>query len=357
MFTSVSAAQDFSTCLRCQYRLALRHRSTFGRRHRLQNKAAPRHITSDCRLSQNEGQVDPINSVDENHPPLAHQSNGVKLHRRHWKRDDIYTTGTLDTDALGVPAEILLLRQAQSTDVPIHTNKAEDAIENHNFSISPTGILKDIKEEDAIINAERVPINIDALKQTWVSQLQDRFGSPTEEEYLQMIDSLQTGFTVTQLKDFYEAEMAKLLESEFELSRPHSTDLYTRSSWEPGCSPFSDEAARQLLSTRSRHMRILKKDEDGKQKASEKLKESKKNATSKNSLAKRIIRLVWNVKVLKDIGELDVWIKPIHFAILLSDSKNEPLLHKDILAHRCRKKHVQKSGQKLRGKGGRIAIS
>lgn len=313
-------------------------------------------MTADHRLLQKESQAEPFAHGEEDVFPLAQDFNDAKSRRTQWHHDDIYSIGTLEMDALGKPTEIIMLRQAQRKDAPIRTDKAEDAIENHHFSLSPTEILKKIQEEDALVNAGRVSKNIEMLRTSWLSQLQDRYVLPTGAEYLQMVKALQEGFTMTQLVDYYETETARLPENIFELSRPHTTDLYTRASWVPGCSPFTGKGADSLFLLRGRLLASIKKNEDGKKIISGGLETNRKVLGSKTTVAGKIIRVLWNVKVLDGIGELNVWIRPTHFALLLSDSKEEPCLHQDVLSNRCRKTHVQQSGRNLWGQGGRITI-
>lgn len=306
-------------------------------------------MTADHRLLQKESQAETFAHGEEDVPPLAQDFNDAKWRRMQWHHDDIYSTGTLEMDALGKPTEIIILRQAQGKNAPLRTDKVEDAIENHHFNLSPTEILKKIQEEDALVNARRVPMNIELLRTSCLSQLQDRCVLPTGAEYLQMVKALQEGFTMTQLVDYYETESARLPESVFDLSRPHTTDLYTRASWVPGWSPFSEKAADQLLSLRSRLLASIIKNGDGKKINSEGLEKNKKALGSKLTVAEKIIRVLWNVKVLDGMGELDVWIKPTHFGLLFSDSKEEPSLHQGVLSNRCRKTHVQQSGRNLWG--------
>lgn len=301
-------------------------------------------MTSVRRSLQKESQSETFAQAQEDDFPLAQESNGAKLHRtqwKHWKHDDIYSTGTLGMDALGGPTEIIMLPQGQGRDSFFRADKAEDATENHHVNISPTGILENIQGECALINIERVSIYIEKLRTSWLSQLQDRHSIPTRAEYIQMVNSLQEGFTLPQLLGYFEAGIAKLPESVFDLARPYSTDLYTRSSWLPGCSPFPGRAADQLHHLKHRRSENIKKNGDDKRGIPEGFETLRKSFRSKTSIAATIVRVLWNVKVLEEVGELDMLVEPIQFGILLSHSKKEPWLHQDVSSNRCRKKRVQ----------------
>lgn len=301
------------------------HHARSGRRNRLLNLPASRYSTSNGRLLRKEGQPATAARAAEKFLSFPRKLNEVKSIRRHWKYDDMYSTDTLNADALGAPAKIILLRQAQTKDVHRRTDKVESATENHNLDISSTEIMRKLEEENALVNAEKVPINIDTLRISWVSQLQNRFSSPTKAEYLQMVKSLSEGFTTDQLREFYDAETAKLPENMSKLSRPHSTDLYTRMSWKPDSSrSFDSKTGDRVIAKKNKFSCEFKAVEDGKQCHPNWLTIFKHEFPSHKSLAKSIIHFIWNVKVEKDLGELDIWVEPIPFALLLSDSKKIP---------------------------------
>lgn len=341
MLTSASAAQDFSICFRCQYRIAFRQLRS-GRRSRLMNTAVRRHISTDRRLAQ-ESQSVASAHAEQDPSPLVHQINAAKLRRLHWNPDDIYQT--LDVDAMGEPGEILMLRQRQPQARDLCADKVEDAIEDSHSNISPIEMLETLQGDCGLLDAKVVFENIQQLKETWLSQLQDRSGLPTRAEYLQMVNQLQEGFTSKQLWGYYEAHL-RSSENSLDLSCPHSTQFYTRSSWKPGCSPFPGDAADQLLWLRSKQTRNRKKVKNDNKLGRHDLMVRRAGSID-NNVAEKIIREAWNLRLLEereDHGELDLWIEPTRLAILLSDSKEQPRLHLVIVSDRRREKIAQEVG-------------
>ena len=314
MFTSTSVAQDFSICIRCQYRLAIRRRPRSECRNRLSDITPTRHLTSGHRLLQKESQSVTFEQAREELSPLARNFNGVKpqpLLRKSYKRSDLYSTATLEIDSLGKPTEIIMLQESQ-VGSSLHALKAEDALENHHVNISPTGMLENIQEENASVDIEGASINIENLKTSWLSQLQNRHSTLTKIKYLQLVNSLQEGFTHSQLIGYYRKRIAKLPKSVLELAHPYSIKAIARSSWVPGCSPFPGRAADHIA---------------------EKIEASENALRLKNSVAERIVQVLWNFKVPEEVGELDIRIKPPYFDIILSDGKQESLSDQDVYSN------------------------
>lgn len=327
MFTFASVTQDFSICFQCQYRAAIRCRRRLGRRNHLLDSTPKRPIASAHRSLQKEALSVTFEEVQEPFFPLAEESDDVNLPQTIWKRmkhDDIYSTATLETDALGKPTNIIMLRKSRAKTL-FRAHNAEAAIDNHHININPNEILENMQEEQAPVNIQGASIYIEDLRASWLSQLQKRHGTPTRTEYLQLLNSLQEGFTIPQLLYYYEAEIAKLQESVFELAHPYSTNFYTRSSWVPGCSMFPGKAAEQLLYLKYKYSENIKNNVDENESKSEGFGAFKRALRTKKSLAEIISQVLWNIKVPEEVGELNMWMEPVYFDILLSDSRQESL--------------------------------
>jgi hypothetical protein len=306
------------------------------------NTVVRRHISSDRGLAQESQSVASAHAEQDPYP-LVHQINTAKLRRLHWNPDDIYQT--LDVDAMGEPGEILMLRQRQPQARDLCADKVEDAIEDSHSNISPIEMLETLQGDCGLLDAKVVFENIQQLKEKWLSQLQDRCGLPTRAEYLQMVNQLQEGFTSKQLRGYYEAHL-RSPENSLDLSCPHSTHFYTRSSWKPGCSPFPGDAADQLLWLRSKQTRNRKKVKNDNKLGRHDLM-IRRAGSIDNNVAEKIIREAWNLRLIEereDHGELDLWIEPTRLAILLSDSKEQPRLHLVIVSDRRREKIAQEVG-------------
>ena len=322
MFTSASIGQDVSICLRCQYRIAVHRQPKPGRQNRLPSTTPTRHMALDQRLLQNESQSRAFEQPREEFHPPAQGSNDVKLHPKVWKRgknEDTYSTAHLEMDALGEPAKIIMLPKVQRARI-FQAENAENTLENENINISPAEILENIQEKSALVDFGEASIHIEKLRASRLSRSQNGHSTLPKDRYLQLLDSLQDGFTRAQLMSYYEAEMAKLQESVFELAHPHSAALYVRASWVPGCFPFPGKAAEYLH--RLKNQRLAKtSDVDEKESIPKADTKFKPVVLTKPRIAKRIIQVLWNVQVPEEVGQLDMWIEPLHLGILLSDSK------------------------------------
>lgn len=314
-------------------------------------------MTSDHRLQQEQSQITTSTHAEEEVSSILPEPTKAKLRRIHWNRDELYSTDRLEVDAMGKPTDIIMLRDSEDEKIALCTNKAEDATENHRLNPSLSQIMKTINEERGAITATSVSENIENSKKLWLSQLQNRHGVPTKAEYLQMVNALYDGFTLQQLGGYYKAQTANSPGTAFELSRPYSTDLYTRSSWVPGCSAFPGKAVDRLLSLGIKLPADPKKTIKGNESTATGMEVSRRALGTKLSAAERIVREGWNMRVLEeneDMGELDVSITPTHLAILLSHSKDGSWLYQDVLFNCCRDRYVRKSRRSFRRKGGSL---
>lgn len=331
MFTLASIGQDVSICLRCQYRIAIHRRPKPGRQNRLPSNTPTRHMALDHRLLQNESQSRAFEQTWEEFPPLAQESNDVELRPKVWKHgknEDTYSTADLEMDALGEPAKIIILPKVQRPYF-FQPENAENTLENQNTSISPTEMLENIQEERALVDFGEASFQIEKLRNSQLSQSQSGYSTLPKDRYLQLLDSLQDGFTRAQLGSYYNAEVAKLQESAFELAHPYSATLCARSSWVPECSPFLGKAAEQLTYLKNRRLGKTN-DVDEQEIIPKVVAKSKPALLTKPRVAKRIIQVLWNVQVPEELGQLDMWIKPLHLGVLLSDSKQESLANQDV---------------------------
>lgn len=318
MFTSASIGQDLSICLRCQYRIAARRRPKSGRRNRLSSTTFTRPMVSAHRVLQSESQTKAFEEAHEESLSPAQDSNGVRPRPKVW---NTYSTANLEMNALGEPAKIIMVPKGKKTYF-FEPENAENTFENQNTNMSPTGILESIQEKPSLVDSKEAYINIEKLRTSWLSQSQNGYSILPKPDYLQLLDSLKDGFTLDQLVSYYEAKMANLQESGFELAHPRSATLYTRSSWEPGCSPFPGKAAEHLRYLRHQRLEEVS-DVDEKESIPKAVGKFKPAVPTKSGVATRIIQVLWNVQVPEEVGELNMWIVPLYLGILLSDSKQE----------------------------------
>lgn len=283
-------------------------------------------------LLQNDSQPRSFEQGQEEVFSPAQESDDVKLRSKVWKNEknkEICSTADFETDALGEPAKIMLPKV--QNEHFLRADNSESALENQHINVSPAEILENI-QESTLVDFEEASIHIENLRTSWLSQSQNDRSELPKAKYLQLLDSLQDGFTLNQLTGYYEAEIEKLPKRVFELAHPHSATLYTRSSWVPRCSPFPGKAAEQLRYLK--HGRLENtNDVDMRESISRALGTFKQALRTKSDVAETIIQVLWNVKVQEEEGELDMRIESLYLSIFLTNSKQESLEHQDVLSN------------------------
>lgn len=186
-----------------------------------------------------------------------------------------------------------------------------------NVAMDASHIIDNINGEIGIVGSERVAKNIENTRLAW---RQDEGKAPTVSELEELAMSLQDGFTKRQLLDYFLVQSARPLDSQLELLSACSTDLYKRSQWSPGSTPFPGDALNRLNG-------LMAKIEA--QKGSGQVpKHSIKYAltrTNKRYIVDQILRQRWHLWTQEDFkssGELDIRLSPDHLKVLLNHRKN-----------------------------------
>lgn len=178
-------------------------------------------------------------------------------------------------------------------------------------------ILDKIDGEDGMVGFERVVENLENIKLTWK---QDRFKAPTVSEFEDLSKILYDGFTKRQLLHYSVLQSSRHPDSQLDLHSACSTDLYKRSHWSPGCTPFPGNAPKRLDD--------LNAEIEAKQESRKVPKPSVKHrldSTNKHNIVGQILRQRWHLRTqeyLKSSGELDVWISRDRLKLLLNHRKD-----------------------------------
>lgn len=308
--------QDVSVCLRCQWRMATRRPLVRNALSRTRDLVLPRFIT----LGQDH--VEPDGPVPGN---TAEVLENIKQKRRYTpdrslsKKLDLHIKDPIGIDALGKPAEVLRLRNElqQALKRPEYTTfgVANIALGNSASSASSDELLDSINSERGIAGADRVRENLESVKETWVSGLRDRFGPPTASEAEDLARRLRDGFTTDQLLNYSHKACTR---DPWEIDYDYSSDLYKRSAWTPGTTPFHGDVSSRL--SIRRHV----KNDAIAIPPGEVLANRSKGRPLKQTVANKIIRQIWHIQNEQEkdsLGELDVWIQPEHLDLVLNHSK------------------------------------
>ena len=314
MFSLLPTTQNLSICLRCQHRIATHKPPRIKRINHARGSLPPRFFTSGQvaqeRTEQRDSGVEDTEKISHN-GKLRHST---PSHSR-WRHADLHIKDPLGVDALGQPAEVLLLRNElrQAFKKTRYRNYGELSTETDSL-LSSDELLASIEVERATLSADDVRANIESLKDTWLSSVRDRFGPPGPAEVETLSQNLRDGFTAAQLQNYFDEAGPGASSDPLEIDHDFSSELYKRSAWIPGLTLFPDVAQDRLRSLKfSNHVRELR--------------ESvviKKTSPLKKVLADKIIRQLWRIQTEQQKetpGEVDIWIQPDHLDLLLNHSE------------------------------------
>lgn len=330
MFPYLPTVQDMTICLRCQSHMATRR---LLRRHplgRTRDLVLPRFSTAGHYVAQDN--VEPDGPVAENTleaPGEIEQKRHYPSDRRRFRKLDLQIKDPIGVDALGKPAEVLLLRSElqQALKRPEYTTfgTASIALGKSASSASSDELLDSIQSERGIVGADRARENIESVKQTWVSGLHDRFGPPTASEVKELARRICDGFTTDQLLNYFHKAGTS---GPWEIDYDYFSDLYKRSAWTPGTTPFPGDA-----SSRLRSLKLLKNDTNPTAQG-EVLANRSKGRPLKQVVADKIIRQLWHIQNEQEkesVGELDLWIQQEHLDLVINHSKQSIRLPSSVM--------------------------
>lgn len=186
-----------------------------------------------------------------------------------------------------------------------------------NFAMDSSQIMDKIDGENEMVGSERVAENLENIRHTWT---QNRSKAPTVPEFEDLAKILYDGFTKRQLIHYFLVQSSRHLNSHLEILCGCSTDLYKRSQWSPGSTPFPGNAPRRLdnlnaeIEARKGSCKVLKPSVN-----------YHMISTNKHLIVNQILRQRWHLRTeeyLNSSGELDIWVSRDHLKVLLNHRKN-----------------------------------
>lgn len=327
-------ARDATACLRCQYAAAIgkwafsKHCLVFAEP--VARSFQPRHLSlrHGLRQAHAESQVD---HDDPGYDTRTFVPQGSKLRsalsrttfseRRAGIRRLRGDATKLDVEALGEPAEILILRDwhiwRRAYEQP---NQEEEELQLKEPEVeeplSTSDILDTLAAERGIIDSDGVCQNIQSLKESWLSKLGGTRTLPTDAQYNELAKALHNGFTIPQLETYLTSTKVFDRPQPESVQRQYSSASCILYPWIPGSTPFPAGALSRLSSTDPTTVKYQAGLVPGAAKEDLRL-------TGKQAVVGTILRRAWSLQTkeeLQSMGELDMQIQPLPLDILLNHS-------------------------------------
>ncbi|KAI9720825.1 MAG: hypothetical protein M1812_002664 [Candelaria pacifica] len=205
-------------------------------------------------------------------------------------------SATLDAMSLGVPSEVIILRDAK-----IERSSARELTDPDEEVrlMSAAEMLSSVEVEKELIGAEVINSNIDQHRPADV-----RERTITKEAFDSLYKELHDGFTMPQLTRYLE-HLKTSLKSEAEatssdLKPTEEPPVLERSAWTLGVTPFVEHKLDNYLYKDSRDL------------------------TRKENLAIRVLRDGWGLRIKEEIeslGELELRLRPQKLSLLLNERR------------------------------------
>ena len=317
MFRRIFFAQDFSVCLRCQYRLSLRPETRSGRRYSTGYPKQLRRFTSgpSPRQEQSYSHDAITDNGNAERAPIRYCTEELPPNQKYRHGNEPSTKGRLGLNVLGEPAEVLILRDRNiqlQLDEAIPRVRASGSDENPaQETISSSEMLEKMDAEREITDIDEVCKNIENVGSSWAAKKKDRI---TGVAYNDLVSRLQMGFTRQQLGVYLDRAGKDPAADVFDLKVEISNSLYARSSWQiVGNTPPQKSKAPRIAD--STPMEVSKEEFLGKERG---------QGLSKEALVKRILRQCWKITPEfqeSSLGELDIRLKQLHLDLILNHSK------------------------------------
>lgn len=294
MFKLAPAGQDFSICLRCQYRLNLRKQFPRSQRRPLRNTSHPssrRPFTSDSKPSHDDAQNTHAN---EEHPPipfiryeeynaqsvtyrypLLKPSLGVdsRSHHDNTQNTDLNEGHSpqpfvryeehdgkpvryrppppktpLGVDSMGEPAEVLVLRSPPQAARNVGVLFTEEPAKPLPRTVdgSSQALLDGIDKERGIVDLDQACLNIDRIRDAFMESLQFPPRALPADKYNELLSKLMAGFEKKHLAAYWRRSGSETNADALNLHFPYSSTLFARSAWTPNITSLTQAKAPAL---------------------------------------------------------------------------------------------------------------
>ena len=315
-------AQDFSICLRCQYRLGVRQGLRSGRRRPARCYEDRRSLTSGTYLQQESSLANDTTFDDGilERAPIRYTTEDLSPNHRssQWRKTP--TKDSLGLNVLGEPAEVLVLPNTQKRfELESAMAKVRASGPDNNptpVPISSSEMLKKMDAERGLVDIDEVCKNIESVRTLWEVELK---GGAKGAAYQDLASRLNKGFTQQQLGFYLSRNPPNPTADVFDLDVEFASSLYARSSWRliTRWPPVSSKARVSKLPN-------IVPEEPKQKDVFSKRKRHELRKLPKDTLINAILRRCWNIKSRKQesaTGELDIRLEHSHLKLILNHSK------------------------------------
>ena len=338
MFKLAPLTQDISVCLRCQLRLSLRKVSRQDipkclstTPQQLQGFAPGRKLGQEQAILSDDSLIDEeLIAPIRKHDPFGHRLEGRSVSRtvpghtgvRHLPRGH---KDTLTFDALGEPAEVLVLNdgrvasEGRSNSIEVRSKRAAEDREIN--VLSSSDMLDEIDAERGLADIHQVVENIDGVKSSWIAKSKSNPPVFSAAEHAEIASQLGRGFTTKQLALYLDRSDVDIPKDPLDLRYEFSNNVYSRSAWASG-TPSPQQ---------SRAPKIVKSGKESKMRKDLIYQKTDRQLSAKSMLIERIIRQCWQFNVRQDEsmeGELDIRLHATHLDLIMNHSR---LIHSVII--------------------------
>lgn len=318
MFKFISAAQDYSICLRCQYRLSLRQGYRPDRRRPKEHPQQRRRFTSgpDLRQEQSSTHHAATDNGNLERAPIRYYTEELHPSQIYRHGNEPPTKDSLGLNVLGEPAEVLILRDKHNQ-FRVGSNLARVHVSGPDKNpaqepISSSGMLEEMDAERGIVDIDDVYNNIENVRHSWAARTK---GDITGVAYKDLVSRLQEGFTKQQLGAYLDRAWRNPIADVFNLNVEYSNNLYARSSWQPVGHTLIRKSKAPKMTYNMSEEGFNEKDVSGTE---------RRHGISKDDLVEQILRQCWNVTPKFQefrLGELDLRLQKLHLNLILNHSK------------------------------------
>ncbi|KAL9610678.1 MAG: hypothetical protein Q9167_004626 [Letrouitia subvulpina] len=328
------AAQDTHICLRCQLRLIKPRKPSAGAVTQNGNRLNRRPFSQRQKTFQELVRHSSVpfgedldihdqgllkrNRVANGQIGLRSEENGrakSRIPSIKWRSPTLYSSEELGVNALGKPAEALVVRERNRyfKNLPTYTNSFDERLGSHQ-SLSSSQLLSNIDAERLVIDSRHVDQNINDLKDGWLSNLGTRATKPSERDCHLLRQTLLDGFTADQLHGYLHRQSSLNHVSLMDLRRPYKTTLLTRAPWRAGETDFPEVAADRLRAvnlTSVRQSFQIEATFDG---------GLTMGKSQKDSIVAHIVQQCWQIYTEEELdlpGELDISVSLEHLELII----------------------------------------
>ena len=246
----VLPVQDFSICLRCQYRLNLKPSLRTIRRRQIQASSSSvsrlRTFTSCSKARREDGQIAYTDDNTSSQSRVRYERVDERYYRS--SREPPLKTA-LGVDSLGEPAEVLVMQKFPRAARNLGVIFTEEPLLPLPPSLEGTSeaLLHGINAERGIADIEHVCTNIDCVRDTFLESRGDRGRDISLEDFDELVSRLLAGFEKKHLAEYWRRSLSTSTADALNLRYPYSSALFARSEWIPSTTSEQHAQAPPLM--------------------------------------------------------------------------------------------------------------